>query len=298
MWSRLVRILGSSASLAQQLLLPGIWFALAVVESLPVDDPSNSNNFASAHVLCVLGYYVLVPRVCVAAFHATAGVMTASRAESQQSHFGRRRSNTTQSILRQVPPTINPLKVGESKVLNLWVHDTKDSPSILFNHSWWPGVTEGDLLRVTSVSAGVDSSFLFVVPKEDGSAKPQLQVSICYSRVYIVHLKTADFSPGICGKCVWTEKLRRSQCCEGRFTSPCRSVPSCVLIVFQVDKASCLADYVEFVFQDQYLGRNEMWRLSQHLVGQCVYKNQEVSFIGSIGVRIQAIYVGGEKVLF
>ena len=73
---------------------------------------------------------------------------------------------------------------------------------------------------------------------------------------------------------------------------------SCVLIVFQVDKASCLADYVEFVFQDQYLGRNEMWRLSQHLVGQCVYKNQEVSFIGSIGVKIQAIYVGGEKVRF
>lgn len=114
--------------------------------------------------------------------------MTASRAESQQSHFGRRRSNTTQSVLRQVPPTINPLKVGESKVLNLWVHDTKDSPSILFNHSWWPGVAEGDLLRVTSVSSGVDSSFLFVVPKEDGSAKPQLQVSISQCGVvYIVH---------------------------------------------------------------------------------------------------------------
>ncbi len=69
-----------------------------------------------------------------------------------------------------------------------------------------------------------------------------------------------------------------------------------MLIVFQVDKACCTADYVEFVFQDQYLGRNEMWRLSQHLVGQCIYKNQEISFLNSIAVKIQAIYIGGEKV--
>lgn len=225
--------------------------------------------------------------------------MTASRAESQQSHFGRRRSNTTQSILRQVPPTINPLKVGESKVLNLWVHDTKDSPSILFNHSWWPGVTEGDLLRVASVSAGVDSSFLFVVPKEDGSAKPQLQVGICYSGVaYIVHPKPQISVPesvaNAFGLRNYGEVNVVKVCSRLYVIQSC----SCVLIVFQVDKASCLADYVEFVFQDQYLGRNEMWRLSQHLVGQCVYKNQEVSFIGSIGVKIQAIYIGGEKVRF
>lgn len=121
--------------------------------------------------------------------------MTTSRAESQQSHFSRRRSNTTQSILRQVPPTITPLKVGESKPFNLWVHDIKDSPSILFNHSWWPGVAEGDLLRVMSVNSAAESSFLFVVPKEDVSAKPQLQVNICRSRVlYLVHFDSMQIS--------------------------------------------------------------------------------------------------------
>lgn len=64
----------------------------------------------------------------------------------------------------------------------------------------------------------------------------------------------------------------------------------------QVDKDQYSADYVEFIFQDQYLGRNDMWRLGEHLVGQCIYANQEVSFIGTIAAKIQSLYVGGKKV--
>ena len=80
-------------------------------------------------------------------------------------------------------------------------------------------------------------------------------------------------------------------------TKVCASVtyvPS--LTVEQVDKASCCADYVEFIFQDQYLGRNDMWRLGKYLSGQCIYKDQEVSFIGGIVAKIHNIYIGGEKV--
>ncbi|KAF9008542.1 hypothetical protein BDZ89DRAFT_1078965 [Hymenopellis radicata] len=39
-----------------------------------------------------------------------------------------------------------------------------------------------------------------------------------------------------------------------------------------------------------------MWRLGEHLVGQCVYTDQEVNFIGSIAAKIQNIYIGGRKV--
>lgn len=39
-----------------------------------------------------------------------------------------------------------------------------------------------------------------------------------------------------------------------------------------------------------------MWRLGQHLVGQCVYLDQDISFIGVIAAKISSIYIGGKKV--
>jgi hypothetical protein len=101
-------------------------------------------------------------------------MMTTSRAESQQP-YGRRRSNTAQSILRTAPAVL--LKYGDFKVLNSWVHDTKESANVILNQSWWPGVSEGDLLRVRgSNSEDPDFAFLFIVPKDDGCVKHQLQV--------------------------------------------------------------------------------------------------------------------------
>lgn len=66
----------------------------------------------------------------------------------------------------------------------------------------------------------------------------------------------------------------------------------------QVDKNECCADCVEYSFQDQYLGRNEMWRLGESLVGQCVYADQEVSFVGAITAKICSIYIDGKTVRF
>ncbi|KAF8630448.1 hypothetical protein AX17_005425 [Amanita inopinata Kibby_2008] len=212
-------------------------------------------------VVTFFGHYVTLRSVCGCASAYVLQGMSGSRAESQQSHYGRRRSNTAQSVLRPLPQNVSPIKVGESKVLNLWVHDVKDSPSILFNQSWWPGVTEGDLLRVMCANAGVDSSFLFVVPKDDGSSRPQLQISIPKPLADAYGLRN-----------------------NGE------------VMVTKEDRWLCRADYVEFVFQDQYLGRSEMWRLVQQLVGQCIHTNQEVTFIGGIIAKILAIYIGGKKV--
>lgn len=108
--------------------------------------------------------------------------MTASnsRAESQHTQYSntrRQRSNTATSLLR---PPITPLalKIGDSKTLNLWVHDAKENQGVVFNHSCWPGVGEGDMIRVTRSGEDAETTgFLFIVPKDDGSAKPQSQVS-------------------------------------------------------------------------------------------------------------------------
>ncbi|KAG5720836.1 Vacuolar membrane-associated protein iml1 [Termitomyces sp. T112] len=184
-----------------------------------------------------------------------------SRAESQQPQFSRRnRSNTAQSILRPTP--IAPLKFGDFKVLNTWVHDPKDDTKVIFNQSWWLGVAEGDLLRV--MGANTDDpkyAFLFCVPKDDGCAKPQLQISI--------PKPIAD-----------AFRLRNNS----------------EVTVTKVDKQDCCAEYIELVFQDQYLGRNDMWRLGKDLVGQCIYTDQPITFVGSIAAKIQSIYIGGKSV--
>lgn len=39
-----------------------------------------------------------------------------------------------------------------------------------------------------------------------------------------------------------------------------------------------------------------MWRLAEHLVGQCIFVEQEISFISVIAAKIQTIYVNGKKV--
>ncbi|KAJ3761129.1 hypothetical protein EV360DRAFT_93195 [Lentinula raphanica] len=187
--------------------------------------------------------------------------MSTSRADSQQPQYGRRRSNTAQSIRRPPPlPTI-PLKVGDSTPLNAWVHDTRDSPSVILNPIYWPGVAEGDLLSVVASRETAAEAFIFVVPKDDSTLKPQLQISV-------------------------------SQPIAEAFSVRNNSE----VIVTKVDKHKYAAEFVELSFQDQYLGRNDMWRMGKHLVNQCIYTEQEISFIGSIAAKIKDIYIGGQKV--
>ena len=112
--------------------------------------------------------------------------MAASRSESQQpSAYGRKRSNTVTSVFKPntstsatpVVPAI-PLRTGDSKALTTWVHDTKDSPSVILNQTWWPGLQEGDLLQLCAQPPehGSGHRVLFLVPKPDESIKHQLQV--------------------------------------------------------------------------------------------------------------------------
>jgi hypothetical protein len=98
--------------------------------------------------------------------------MSGSRAESQPA-YGRRRSNTAQSLLRPMPAAA-PLKIGDFQVFNSWVHDLKESTTVIFNHAWWPGVCEGDMLSVSSYSGA--EAFVFIVTRDEGCPKPQLQV--------------------------------------------------------------------------------------------------------------------------
>lgn len=105
--------------------------------------------------------------------------MSSSRAESQHAST-RRRSNTAQSVYRPMmaQPIINiPLKVGDTRVLNAWVHENKESPDVIFNRMHWPGDCQGSLVRVTAVGGLESAGFLFVVPLDAPVVKDKLQAS-------------------------------------------------------------------------------------------------------------------------
>ncbi|CDO75228.1 hypothetical protein BN946_scf184895.g8 [Trametes cinnabarina] len=194
-----------------------------------------------------------------------------SRAESLAS-AGRKRSNTVQSIFTShvtssvpsssgpAPAPAPPLKVGDSRTLTAWVNDGPGG-AVKLNHRHWPGVAEGDLICIASPLADHSPGFLFVVPEEDTSLKHQLQISLPRPVLEKFGLRNS-----------------------GEVT------------LTKVEKEKFTADYVEFVFQDQYLGRNDMWRLGRDQVGQCLYVDQHVSFIGVIAAKAHSLYIGGKKV--
>ncbi|KAI0692639.1 hypothetical protein C8T65DRAFT_72808 [Cerioporus squamosus] len=188
-----------------------------------------------------------------------------SRPESQ-APIGRKRSNTVQSaygntsLANSITIPAPPLKVGDSRILTAWVNEPVTT-TVKLNHKHWPGVQEGDLICITSPVPEHAPGFLFVVPTEDINVKHQLQISLPRPVLETFGLRSNS-----------------------------------EVTLTKVDKEKFSADYVEFVFQDQYLGRNDMWRLGRDLVGQCLYVEQQVSFIGVIAAKVQALYIDGQKV--
>ncbi|KAI8982913.1 hypothetical protein BD414DRAFT_579183 [Trametes punicea] len=182
------------------------------------------------------------------------------RSNTVQSVFGGYSSQAAPSPSAPAPPPAPPLKVGDSRTLTVWVNDGPGG-TVKLNHRHWPGVTEGDLICIASPLPDRTPGFLFVVPPEDSSLKHQLQISLPRPVLEKFGLRNS-----------------------GEVT------------LKKVEKEKLTADYVEFVFQDQYLGRNDMWRLGRDQVGQGLYVDQHVSFIGIIAAKVHGLYIDGEKV--
>ena len=124
--------------------------------------------------------------------------MSSSRAESQQPPYGRKRSNTAQSINRP-PPT--PCRVGDQITLTLWVHEpATSSVEIIFDPAYWPGINEGDLIEVKSIASSEDElsevssspGFLFTVRRDESLLRPGLQVRIC---IVSMRISFTELSP-------------------------------------------------------------------------------------------------------
>ncbi|EJD02181.1 uncharacterized protein FOMMEDRAFT_20964 [Fomitiporia mediterranea MF3/22] len=197
--------------------------------------------------------------------------MSTSRSESQNaSPYRRKRSNTVQSLLRS--PVLEPLAIGSSTELSLWVLDTKaSSADVIFNPEFWPGIGEGDYVKVTTVNEDDDGhrsdwekdGFLFMVKRPTEETRslntPQISVSKAIADAFGMRNHA-------------TVRLTK------------------------VDSSKMHAEYIEIIFQDQYLGRSDMWRLGKQLQDRCVHRGQEIYFVGSPTGKIQNVYINGRKV--
>jgi len=68
-------------------------------------------------------------------------------------------------------------------------------------------------------------------------------------------------------------------------------------VVGKVDKPLHEASHVEIFFRDQYITRNDIWRLTTSLLSNtCPYKSQKLLFINSIRATVGNVWVRGEKV--
>ncbi|QDS73336.1 hypothetical protein FKW77_006609 [Venturia effusa] len=56
------------------------------------------------------------------------------------------------------------------------------------------------------------------------------------------------------------------------------------------------ASHVELTFRDEYLARGDMWRLAiSELSGRSLYKDQKLTFLGTIKATVNAIWIGEKK---
>jgi hypothetical protein len=69
------------------------------------------------------------------------------------------------------------------------------------------------------------------------------------------------------------------------------------VVVRKVDPRRVELDSIELTFKDQYLGRSEMWRLKNSLVGSCVYVGKKLEYCSSaIRCQVHELWSSGDKV--
>ena len=81
--------------------------------------------------------------------------------------YSRKRSSTisSTSLFKNVPAP--PLQLGHQTTMSTWVSDSLAVPVVL-NHECWPGVSEGDMIQVTTQANAERPGFLFIVRDDTG----------------------------------------------------------------------------------------------------------------------------------
>ena len=167
------------------------------------------------------------------------------------------------------------------KICTLSVHENATSQDVLLKEGLFPSdrVKPGHLIRICPFQADKDD--------EERSKQP---TSAHLHRTYLFRAAFARSE-----QLSWMPHLQVSL--PQSLASAFRLSKSSPVLLSPVDETKVRATHVELVFRDQYLTRGDMWRLiNDQLVGNCVYKDQRVDFMGTIKVVVKTLFVDGNKV--
>ncbi|RHZ88514.1 hypothetical protein Glove_22g115 [Diversispora epigaea] len=151
------------------------------------------------------------------------------------------------------------------KVLRLGIHSSESSKQeFIMNPDCFPGIKPGQLLMI--------------YPQNE---EPDISNNL------IIRVSSFDNKVAITGKA----QISISADIAAAFGLKWFNV-----IAREVFEKSVEADYIEFCFRDQYIGRSDMWRLARSLKNTCVYQDKRIEFASCIRAQVKKIYVKGEQV--
>lgn len=158
---------------------------------------------------------------------------------------------------------------SEQQTHRLFIHDERFSSSeVIISPEHFPNVSTGDFL---SISNQIQKHPLIVqvecIESEMHAKQTHLQISIAQNIANLFDLQ-----------------------------------PRSDVVVKKIDPESFAADYIEFSFRDQYVGRSHMvfielmqWNLKSMVANSCVYRGKRLSTIGA-RAYVKEISVGGSSV--
>ncbi|RUS26722.1 hypothetical protein BC938DRAFT_484206 [Jimgerdemannia flammicorona] len=155
-----------------------------------------------------------------------------------------------------------------TKTCNLWVHAENTKPDVYVHPDYFSGIKEGQLLALYHpITPGAADT----TPEERRcivqvlafEKQPQLRISISREIADKFHFLTPQVThPNIC--------------------------------VYPIEPDTVAAEHIELSLKDQYVGRADMWRLKQSMIGTCVYEGKQLRSKEGINAQVKKIYRKGK----
>ena len=159
---------------------------------------------------------------------------------------GRRQRLAAKKFTTTSPSAPSRPGLGVRRRVELVIHEQRGMdplPDIFVNPKLLPGLEPGIILRITSVIPGAQQLVLPIESQENLKSRVDLSIKKTVVDLFRLHNRTE-------------------------------------VVVEIISGESVTLDYVELLFQDQYISRGDMWRLKQDLCKQCVYVTQEITAFG------------------
>lgn len=193
----------------------------------------------------------------------------------------------------------------ESTVCRLWVHDDRFSrQQLVINRTFFPSLQVGDLVEIYPTRSFDNKDMKFDQGLEENHDPNEINsesgtLGYIHGLAYIetgkkranidsvLIMQVTNIDKDLIQK---QPKLQISIAQEIASSFGLRSRID--VTVKKVDKQSVSADFLELSFRDQYVGRNDMWRIKLNLQGTAISKGRKLNILGT-RLKVETVYVNG-----